>query len=91
MSETKNDDSPDKKTIEEVKQALPEHTLSQAIAKTIVFSLVQKQEHPDVLHHMIPNIVISPDKLEIMLYDSDNDVLLCSNPILFIQFRPPRK
>ncbi|XP_052679433.1 uncharacterized protein LOC128160186 isoform X1 [Crassostrea angulata] len=76
-----NDDSPGRKTITEVKQALPENILSQAIAQTIVFSLLQKQKHPEFLHHMIPNIVISPEKLEIMMYDSDNDVLLCSNPI----------
>lgn len=76
-----NDDSPGGKRITEVKQALPENILSQAIAQTIVFSLLQKQKHPEFLHHMIPNIVISPEKLEIMMYDSDNDVLLCSNPI----------
>ncbi|XP_052713496.1 uncharacterized protein LOC128187244 [Crassostrea angulata] len=89
QDETKNDDSPGGKTITEVKQALPEHTLSQAIAQTIVFSLVQKQKHPDFLHHMIPNIVISPEKLEIMMYDSDNDVLLCSNPILLFNLDLP--
>ncbi|XP_052692894.1 uncharacterized protein LOC128171201 isoform X1 [Crassostrea angulata] len=89
QDETKNDDSPGGKTITQVKQPLSENMLSQAIAQTIVFSLVQKQKHPEFLHHMIPNIVISPEKLEIMMYDSDNDVLLCSNPILLFNLDLP--
>lgn len=55
-----------------------------------MFSLVQKQRHPEFLRHMIPNIVISPEKLEIMMYDSDNDVLLCSNPILLFNLGPEK-
>ncbi|XP_061183614.1 uncharacterized protein LOC133191883 [Saccostrea echinata] len=89
QDETKNDDFPGGKMITEVKQALPEHSLSQAIAQTVVFSLVQKQKHPEFLHHMIPNIVISPEKVEIMMYDSDNDVLLCSNQILLFNLDLP--
>ena len=51
------------------------------MAQTIVFSLLQKQKHPEFSHHIVPNIVISPKKVEIMMYDADNDILLCSNPI----------
>ncbi|XP_062581265.1 uncharacterized protein LOC134243062 [Saccostrea cucullata] len=85
QGETQNDDSPGEKMITEVKQ----HSVSQAIAQTIVFSLVQKQKHPEFLHHMIPNIVISPEKVEIIMYDSDNDVLLCSNQILLFNLDHP--
>lgn len=54
-----------------------------------MFSLVQKQRHPDFLNHMVPNIVISPEKFEIMMYDADKDVLLCSNSIFLFNLDLP--
>ena len=55
--------------------------LEQAIAQTIVFSLIQSQRHPEFLTHMVPNIVISPEEVQIFMYDAANDILLCSNQI----------
>ncbi|XP_062579860.1 uncharacterized protein LOC134241849, partial [Saccostrea cucullata] len=86
QDETQNDDSSGQRSTE-VKQ----HSLSQAIAQTIVYSLVEKQKHPNFLHHMIPNIVISPEKVEILMYDADSDVLLCSNPILLFNLDLPEE
>ena len=54
-------------------------TSEQAIAQAIVFSLLQKQRHPNFQNHMIPNILISPDFFQIILYDAEHDILLCSN------------
>ena len=69
-----------------MKQVLPEKEYEQALAQTIVFSLLQKKEHPEFKHHMIPNIVISPKEVEVLLYDAENDILLCGN-----RFRSWRK
>lgn len=80
-----NEISLDRGTKTEVKK----HTLEQAFAQTIVFSLVQKQRHPDSLDHMVPNIVISPEKFEIVMYDADNDILLCSNSIFLFNLDLP--
>ena len=54
-------------------------TSEQAIAQAIVFSLLQKQRHPNFQNHMIPNILISPEFFQIVLYDAEHDILLCSN------------
>nr|XP_022333863.1 uncharacterized protein LOC111130887 [Crassostrea virginica] len=54
------------KSIVTVKQVLPEKEYEQALAQTIVFSLLQKKEHPALKHHMIPNIVISPKEVEVL-------------------------
>ena len=60
----------------------------QAIAQTIVFSLIQSQRHPEFLNHMVPNIVISPEEVQIFMYDAANDILLCSNqiPLLNVKY-----
>ena len=60
---------------------MPKHILKQAIAQTIVFSLIQYQTHPEFLNHMVPNIVISPEEVQIFMYDAASDILLCSNTI----------
>ncbi|XP_022333863.2 uncharacterized protein LOC111130887 [Crassostrea virginica] len=74
------------KSIVTVKQVLPEKEYEQALAQTIVFSLLQKKEHPALKHHMIPNIVISPKEVEVLLYDAENDILLCGNRFrLFVE------
>jgi hypothetical protein len=72
-----------------IKEELSEHTLAQSIAQTIVFSLVQRQRHPNALHHMVPNIVISPEKFEIVMYDAEKDVLLYSNSIFLFNLDSP--
>jgi hypothetical protein len=80
-------DSPGGQSITEGKQVLPEHILEQVISQTIVFSLLQNQRHPEFLNHMVPNIVISPEKVQILMYDAANDVLLCSNLIRLFNHR----
>ena len=72
-------DSPGGKTISEVKlKVSPAASRDQALAQVIVFSLLQKQKHPELEHHLIPNIVISIDEFKIFMYDSENDILVCS-------------
>ncbi|XP_062576008.1 uncharacterized protein LOC134237870 [Saccostrea cucullata] len=70
--------SPGGKTITEVKGTAV-GTSEQAIAQTIVFSLLQRQRHPNFPNCMIPNILVSPEYIQIIMYDAVNDVLLCSN------------
>ena len=55
--------------------------LEQTLAQTIVFSLLQKQKHPEFKNFLIPNILISPEEVQIVMYDAEYDVLLCSNII----------
>ena len=55
--------------------------LQQTLAQTIVFSLLQKQKHPEFKNFLIPNILISPEEVQIVMYDAEYDVLLCSNII----------
>jgi hypothetical protein len=74
------DDSPGGKTILEVKVSPLHAAQDQAIAQVIVFSLLQKQKHPELAHHLIPNIVISTEEFQIFMYDSVNDILLGSKP-----------
>jgi hypothetical protein len=38
---------------------------------------------------MVPNIVISPEKFEIMMYDADKDILLCSNSVSLFNLDVP--
>lgn len=52
----------------------------QSIAKT-VFSLLQKLRHPDLTIHLTPNIVITPSQTRVLMFDAENDILLCSNPM----------
>lgn len=67
--------------ITEVKKKVSDVVLKQALAQTIVFSLIQRKRHPDRSNHMTPNIVISPKKFKIMLYDAENDIFLVSDYI----------
>ena len=76
-----DDDSPGGKTISEVKVSSAAGAEDQAIAQIIVFSLLQKQRHPEFHHHLIPNIVISPIDFHIFMYDAVNDILLASYPL----------
>lgn len=54
-------------------------SMNQAIAQTIVFSFLQKKVLPNM--SFIPNILISPNEFRIIMYDVDNDILLCSGPV----------
>lgn len=69
-----DEDSPDEETISEDAKGSED----QAIAQTIVFSLLQRQNHPSCQHHLIPNIVITPTEFRVNMYDAVNDILLSS-------------
>jgi hypothetical protein len=73
-------DSPGGKTIMEVKVSPLQAAQDQALAQVIVFSLLQRQKHPEMAHHLIPNILISPEEFQIFMYDSVNDILVGSRP-----------
>jgi hypothetical protein len=73
-------DSPGGKTISEVKVSPLQAAQDQALAQVIVFSLLQKQKHPELAHHLIPNILISPEEFQIFMYDSAKDILVGSFP-----------
>lgn len=80
LDESKDsDESP--KMITEVKKNVSDDVLKQALAQTIVFSLIERNRHPERSNHMTPNIVISPQKFKIMLYDAENDIFLVSDYI----------
>ncbi|KAK3090154.1 hypothetical protein FSP39_009527 [Pinctada imbricata] len=53
-------------------------TEDQCIAQTIVFSFIQRARHPEFKNHLIPNIVIDCSHFRVLMYDSENDILLCS-------------
>lgn len=77
-----NDNSPEKRNIIEVKTSKTKddlQSMNQAIAQTIVFSFLQKKALPNL--SFIPNILISPNEFRIIMYDVDNDILLCSEPL----------
>ena len=57
---------------------------SQAIAQTIVFSLLQKQRNPSWEHFLIPSIIANNKTLKIFFYDADNDILLESKKYDFV-------
>lgn len=69
------------KSIAEVKHTTSSGARQQTLAQTIVFSLLQKQKHPDSKNFLVPNILISPEEVQIVMYDAEYDVLLCSNII----------
>ena len=48
------------------------------IAQTIVFSHIHRKWHPSFKHFFIPNILISPYQFRILMYDSQNDILISS-------------
>ena len=56
---------------------------SQAIAHTIVFSFIQRKRHPKIF--LIPNILISPNSIRIIMYDAVNNILICSLPLSIFQ------
>lgn len=76
-----NDDDDEEEIISEANILPAERTEDQAIAQIIVFSLHQRQKHPNHQHHLVPNIVISPTDFQIFMYDAVNDILLGSYPL----------
>lgn len=52
--------------------------MDQAIAQTVVFSFLQKGESPNLF---IPNILISPKEFRVIMYNAENDLLICSQPL----------
>lgn len=83
--------SPGDNTSIEVKKpttsAAQEDAIEQALAQTIVFSLLQKQRHANLDSYLMPCILITPHSFQITMYDAENDILLCSNEIPL--FLPP--
>lgn len=77
-----DDDEFEEEIISEAITLPAERTEDQAIAQIIVFSLLQRQKHPEYQHHLVPNIVISPTDFQIFMYDAVNDILLGSYPLL---------
>lgn len=69
-----DEDSPDEEIISEDAKGSED----QAIAQTIVFSLLKRQNYPSCQHHLIPNIVITPTEFRVNMYDAVNDILLSS-------------
>lgn len=68
-----------KRNIIEVKRSMSQPNIAdQAVAETIVFSFLQKTKHPDIF---IPNILFSPREFRIIMYDSEKDILICSQPL----------
>ena len=65
----------------EVQQSIIQRAEEQAVAETIVFSLVQRLHHPNFENHLIPTILIDSSLFRIIMYDAVNDVLLCSPKI----------
>ena len=74
------EDSPSGKQIVEMKHQGAEN---QVIAQTIAFSHIQGRWHPSFKHFLIPNVLISPYQFRIMMYDSRNDILICSVKLSF--------
>ena len=54
---------------------------NQTMEQTIVFYLLQKQKHPNFRNFLTPNILISPEEVQRVMYDAEYDILLCSNII----------
>lgn len=72
------------RNIIEVKRSLSRSKFSvmdQAISQTIVFSFLQKmlqiEGNRDIF---IPNILISPKEFRVIMYNAENDLLICSQP-----------
>lgn len=80
------DDSTKNRNIIEVKRSQFNcKIVDQAIAQTIVFSFLQKKQHPNVF---IPNILISPREFRVIMYDSNKDILICSKPLHLFASKP---
>lgn len=63
---------------------------NRAIAQTIVFSFFQRKRHPNFSNFLIPNILISPKDFRIIMYDAENDILICSAPLPIFQPYPSK-
>lgn len=73
---------PGKRNIIEVKRTLTQQRfgcMNQAIAQTIAFSFIQRKERTKLF--FVPNILISPKEFRVIMYDADNDYLICSQPM----------
>lgn len=69
------------RNIIEVKRSLSRSkfaVMDQAIAQTIVFSFLQKGGSRKIF---IPNILISPKEFRVIMYNTENDLLICSEPL----------
>lgn len=76
-----NEDCVSWRNIIEVKRSLSRSkyaVMDQAIAQTIVFSFFQRKGSPNIF---IPNILISPKEFRVIMYNADNDLLICSEPL----------
>lgn len=72
----------DKQSIAEVKIEYTESRLMQALAQIIVFSCQQKKNHPAIFSNlMVPNIIITPKRFQVIMYDVRKDLLICSRSI----------
>lgn len=71
--------SPDGQTIDDVKLALKDEVENESISQAIVFSLLQKQRHPNLAQHLVPHILICKKYFRIVMYDAQNDILLRSS------------
>ena len=74
-------DSPGGKSDVEIKVKSALEGNEQIIAQTIVFSFLQRKSHPERENFLTPCIGIRSSELLVMLYDSENDVLLESSCI----------
>ncbi|XP_062601299.1 uncharacterized protein LOC134263017 isoform X2 [Saccostrea cucullata] len=65
---------------------------NQIISQTIVFSFIQRKLYPHLQNSLIPNLLISPRHYRILMYDSLNDILICSVKLPIFQDKDkPRK
>lgn len=72
----------DELSIAEVKIEYTESRLMQALAQIIVFSCQQKKNHPAIFSNlMVPNIIITPNRFQVIMYDVQKDLLICSRSI----------
>lgn len=73
--EESSSNSPGGRSIAEVKKTFSSQG-DKPIAETIVFSLLQKQCHPELENHLTPNICIDQNNFRIFMYDADGDFLI---------------
>ena len=74
-------DSLGEKSAVEIKASTALEGNEQIIAQTIVFSFLQRKTHPERKNFLTPCIGIRSSELIVMMYDSENDVLLESSCI----------
>ena len=73
--EESSSNSPGGRSLAEVKKTFSSQG-DKPIAETIVFSLLQKQCHPELENHLTPNICIDQNNFRIFMYDADGDFLI---------------